>query len=124
MNEMQQANNVACDLLQYLGFDGSFSGHSCEKAPAKVSITVLHLQEQLQVLANASTPGAVFDGTGSEHFTSDDMFKAVEIPVIKEKIVKMEEEKSWHQVGRKGKENLDEFNKCYRFDWTRIECSA
>lgn len=49
-------------------------------------ISVTHSKEQLLILANAATQGPLFAATASEHFTSDEMFIAAEIPVPTENL--------------------------------------
>ena len=44
-------------------------------------VTVCHSWERFELLAKVSTHGEKFCATHGEHLTSDDMFKACEVPV-------------------------------------------
>ncbi len=82
MTEMQRANTMACDLLTACGFQGHFLKAELKKKPEvnESLVTVPNSKERVEALAKASTHGAIFAVTGGEHFTSDDMFKAAEMP--------------------------------------------
>ncbi len=49
-------------------------------------VTVPHLKKCMEVLAKASTHGAIFAVTGGDHFTSDDMFKVAKLTTKKSSI--------------------------------------
>ena len=44
-----------------------------------MAVTVVNTRERQEAIAAANTHGATFFVTGSEHMTSNDMFKAAEI---------------------------------------------
>ncbi len=69
---------MACILLTSKGFHGHFLKTELKKKKvvAHNSVTVPNSMEQIKALAMASTNGAVFAGTGGDHFTLDDMFMA------------------------------------------------
>ncbi len=53
----------------------------------------------MEALAKASTHGAIFALTGGNHFTSDNMFKAAELPRQKAQIAEMKKEKTEREAG-------------------------
>ncbi len=95
MTEMQRANTMACDLLTARGFKGQFLKAELKKKKevGVALVTVPNLRERVEALAKASTHGAIFAVTGGEHFTSDDMFKAAELPARKARIAALKKEK-------------------------------
>ena len=95
MAEMQMANMLACDLLSAKGFQGHYLKAELKKnkVVAQNSVTVPNSKERIEALAKASTHGALFAVTGGDHFTSDDMFMAAELPAKKAKIARLKEEK-------------------------------
>ncbi len=64
-----------------------------KKVVAQNLVTVPNSMERIEALAKASTHGAVFAVTGGDHFTSNDMFMAAELPAKKAKIAQLKEEK-------------------------------
>ncbi len=86
MMEMQTANTMLCDLLTAHGFQGNLLKAEIRRTTSKKaqqSVTVPNLKERVEALSKASTHGAIFAVTGGYHFTSDDMFKAAELPAKK-----------------------------------------
>ncbi len=55
-----------------------------KKKVATVLVTVANLKGWAEALAKVSTNGAFFVVTKGEHLTSDDMFKAAEVPARKD----------------------------------------
>ena len=112
MTEIQNANTIACDLLTVRGFDGSMlRAHlkKKQKIEKRAEVTVPISQERLDALAKAATHGAHFAATGGQHFTSDDVIQAAEIPVRKEQI------KKWKRAKRKGLQVLHSWVKQRKF---------
>ncbi len=95
MTEMQQANTMACDLLTACGFHGNFLKAELKKKKEvnKSLVTVPNWKERVEVLAKASTHGAIFAVMGGEHITSDDTFKEAEMPARKARIAVLKKEK-------------------------------
>ncbi len=85
---MQTANTITCDLLYAHGFNGHLLKAVLRKKKEVNMglVTFLHTKEHVEALTKPSTHGAVFEVTGGDHFTSDDMFKAAELPAKKAKI--------------------------------------
>ncbi len=86
MMEMQMANTMACDLLTVHGFQGNFLKAEIRRTTSKKAkqlVTVPNLKERVEALSKASTHGAIFAVMGRYYFTSDDMFKAAELPAKK-----------------------------------------
>ncbi len=64
-----------------------------KKVVAQIMVAVPNSIEWIEVLAKASTDGAVFSVTGGDHFMSDDMFMAAELLAKKAKNSQLKEEK-------------------------------
>ncbi len=88
MAKMQQANTTACELLTAWGFQGHFLKAELKKKKERASalVTIANSKERVEALAKANTHGAILAVTGGEHFTSNDMFKAAEMPAKKARI--------------------------------------
>ena len=67
-------------------------------------VTVRHSRERIQLLAKASTHGAKFCATHGEHLTSDDMFKACEVPVMEAEVKRMVQMKELRLLWQKNEE--------------------
>ncbi len=93
MLEMLMANIMACDLLIVKGFQCHFlkAESKKKKVVAQNLVTVPNSMEWIESLAKASTHGAVFAVTGGDHFMSNDMFIAAELPAKKAKIAQVKE---------------------------------
>ncbi len=98
---MQFANTLLCDLLIARGFKGELLKAEIKKKSEVpwALLTVTHSREQVEALAKASTHGAIFALTGGNHFTSDNMFKAAELPHQKAQIAEMKKEKKEREAG-------------------------
>lgn len=55
-------------------------------------MTVALSAEQVEALVKATTHGAAFVVTGGDHFTSDDMFFAPELPAKKARIAQLKKD--------------------------------
>ncbi len=111
MREMQFANTLSCDLLIARGFKGELLKAEIKKK-SKVPwalMTVAHSREQVEALVKASTHGEIFALTGGEHFTSDDMFKAADLPLQKAQIAAMKRGKSRGRLGLRGRQRQRPF---------------
>mmetsp|Transcript_6062 Transcript_6062/g.12387 ORF Transcript_6062/g.12387 Transcript_6062/m.12387 type:complete len:178 (+) Transcript_6062:100-633(+) len=86
---------------RYHGFNGHLLKALLRKKKEvkMVLVTVPHTEERVEALAKASTHGAVFAVTGGDHFTSDDMFKAAELPAKKAKIEQLKKNKKERLAG-------------------------
>ena len=61
--------------------------------PKTQNITEPHSQERILLLSKAKTHGEKFTATGGGHLTSDDFFKAMEVPVREKEVKELEEDK-------------------------------
>ena len=97
MNELMRAMNAANEWATYTltmrGFRGDLLEAQCLAEKMVRPITEPHSLGRQQLLANAHTHGAKFFATGGSHATTDNVFKAVEIPIRNAKIEKMKSTK-------------------------------
>ncbi len=93
MTEMQHANSMDCDVLTAHRFQGHLLKILLQKSRTAESITVPNSKECIEALATASTHGAIFAITGGDRFTSDDLFKAAELPAKRAFIIELKKKK-------------------------------
>jgi len=74
------------------------------KTKERKLVTVRHSRERIELLAKASTHGAKFCATHGEHLTSDDMFKACEVPVREAEIKLLVQDKEQRLQWQKNEE--------------------
>ncbi len=91
MLQMQMDLMMACDLFTAKGFQGHFLKAELKKKKvvAKNLVMVVNSMEQIEALANARTHSAVFAVTGEDHFKSNNIFMAAELPAKKAKIAQL-----------------------------------
>ncbi len=100
LKEIQDTNIVSCNLLAVKWLEGSLlCADLKQKNDTTVALTVSHSQDHPKTLAKAVAHGALFAATGKKHFTSDDMFCAVELPVRKEQIKILKKDKKEKAAG-------------------------
>ena len=91
---IQDANTLACGLLNSKGYDGNQLMAKLKKSVYfRREVTVPHSQERIEALSKAKTHGERFFVTGGSHATSDDVFKAAELTNRKGEIAAMEKDK-------------------------------
>ena len=81
MRELNRANAVATFTLTMRSYRGDLLSARCIEEEMARPITEAHSLERLELLAKASSHGAKFFATGGGHATTDDFFRAIEIPV-------------------------------------------
>jgi len=62
-----------------------------------MELTTPHSLERVALMAEAKSHGQLFCATGGSHVTSDNFFKAMEVPIRKKQIKEMEEDKKRRQ---------------------------
>ena len=90
---LQEANTSACNLLSLRGYDVDLMRVEANSVPKTPNITEPHSQERILLLSKAKTHGEKFTATGGAHLTSDDFFKAMEVPVREKEVKAMEDDK-------------------------------
>ena len=104
MIALQQANDLASQTLTMWGYDGDILKVEVRMMKERKLVTVRHSRERIELLAKASTHGAKFCATHGEHLTSDDMFKACEVPVMEAEVKRMVQMKELRLLWQKNEE--------------------
>jgi len=96
--DIQSQNDFSTAQLNLMGFRGDvlrvvFRKDKISKRKESMVVTVVNTRERQEAIAAANTHGATFFVTGSEHMTSNDMFKAAEINRRKAEAAEREKEK-------------------------------
>ena len=94
MLKFNEINELSTYNLTAASYNGSLLKVRCNKIPANRTMTVPHSKERIALLAVASTHGAKFNATMSQHITGDDMFCAAEVAVWDNQIKVLEEKKA------------------------------
>ena len=95
MASIQDANTNAIALLKCSGYDGDQLAATIEHVPKKKAVTKPNTVSQQILFSKASTHGEKFTVTGGGHLTSDDMFKAMAIPIRQKEIDATEKDKEF-----------------------------
>ncbi len=96
--DIQSQNDYSTAQLNRMGYRGDvlkaqFCPDKISKRKESMVVTVVNTRERQEAIAAANTHGATFFVTGSEHMTSNDMFKAAEINRRKAEAAEREKEK-------------------------------
>ena len=93
---IEEENRVACELLTYLGYNGSALRKVIPKrdlAKRKVKLTEPNTRERQELLRAKSTAGHFFHVTGGQHLTHDDQFISAEMKEREKRISGMKSAK-------------------------------
>ncbi|KAL7532024.1 hypothetical protein ACHAWF_009676 [Thalassiosira exigua] len=97
MRMLDEANRLAVQLLNRLGYAGDLLKATCEEVSKTKPISEPNTTERVVLLGKAKSHSAKFTTTGGGHLTSDDFIKSMEVETREAEIKLMEKDKGIRQ---------------------------
>ena len=76
MQEIQTGNDISTHFLTCYGYNGDAFKVSVKKVE-QVSVMVKHSDEWINMIAEATNHGSMWQAMGASHYTSDDVFLGI-----------------------------------------------
>ena len=76
MQEIQMANDISTHFLKSHGYNGDAFKATVKKVE-RVSVTAKHSEERINMIAEATNHGSMWQAMGASHYTSDNVFLGV-----------------------------------------------
>ena len=91
IKHIQAANNLSTYFLKEHGYNGSTFKAEINILTKKKKTTVPETREIIEILASATSHGAIFHVTGGGNLTSDNMFRAAQMTSSNSRIKELED---------------------------------
>ncbi len=89
---IDEGNFLSCYFLAKNGYNGSALQVEIKKSKLSTNVTVPITNDRIKLIAEAKSHGQLFPATGGSHLTSDNFFKAMEVPVWAKKVKQFEDD--------------------------------